>query len=224
MGAPSTSTTRFVRARPSPVPSRLRVLPLCFAHFCAAVSHQPDFAHVCRRPFFSSWHLPSQFSASDSPGTGSGLNSRPSSKSWAPPPSVKETDRALQDRLDRAEQERDALERRVQNLAAIVTSETWDALHDSGTDSSSLPERAQSIFRHHRPEPDNRPPPGTSRRVGPPPSNGAPTNKASLKALLFRLGRLHWRVLEIRCSFTHAAGSCYGLPEQDEKGTPVHRV
>lgn len=71
---------------------------------------------------------------------------------------MKETDRALQDRLDRAEQERDALERRVQNLAAIVTSETWDALHDSGTDSSSLPERAQSIFRRHRPESDNRPP------------------------------------------------------------------
>ena len=74
---------------------------------------------------------------------------------------MEETVRALQDRLDRTEQERDALERRVQNLAAIVTSETWDALHnshDSGTDSSSLPERAQSIFRRHRPESDNRPP------------------------------------------------------------------
>ena len=50
MVPPSSSTIRFVRARPNPVPSRLRVLPLCFAHFCAAVSQQPDFAHVCRRP------------------------------------------------------------------------------------------------------------------------------------------------------------------------------
>ena len=182
-GGPSNSTIRFVRARPNPIPSRLRVLPLCFAYFCAAVSQQPDFAHVCRHPFFSSSHLPSQFSASDSPGTGSGLNSGPSSKSWAPPPSVEETDRALQDRLDRTEQERDALERRVQNLAAIVTSETWDALHDSGTDSSSLPERAQSILRRHRPEPDN--PPGNEPTSWPAAFKRSPCKQSIVEGFAF---------------------------------------
>lgn len=53
---------------------------------------------------------------------------------------VEETVQALRDRLDQVEQERDALERRVQNLETIVTSETWDALHGSTSDPSSLPD------------------------------------------------------------------------------------
>ncbi|WP_263785264.1 hypothetical protein [Salinibacter grassmerensis] len=44
----------------------------------------------------------------------------------------------LQDRLVRLEEERDALQERVQNLETIVTSEAWIAEHDESADLSSL--------------------------------------------------------------------------------------
>ncbi len=47
---------------------------------------------------------------------------------------VEETIRALRERLERVEQERDALVSRVQNLETIVTSEAWDALQDPTAD------------------------------------------------------------------------------------------
>jgi uncharacterized protein YlxW (UPF0749 family) len=43
---------------------------------------------------------------------------------------------SLRDRLDRVEQERDALRERVQNLETIVTSEAWIAQHE---DPSEIP-------------------------------------------------------------------------------------
>jgi len=45
---------------------------------------------------------------------------------------------ALRDRLDRVEQERDALVSRLQNLETIVTSEAWDARLESPDAASPL--------------------------------------------------------------------------------------
>jgi len=69
---------------------------------------------------------------------------------------VEETVQALQDRIDRIEQEREALRQRVQNLETIVTSETWDALHDLNNDPSSLSEMSDSG--------DLQPPPNQTER------------------------------------------------------------
>ncbi|MEF8816572.1 MAG: hypothetical protein V5A20_04065 [Salinibacter sp.] len=44
----------------------------------------------------------------------------------------------LQDRIARLEDEREALQERVQNLETIVTSEAWIAKHDDSTDPSPL--------------------------------------------------------------------------------------
>ncbi len=46
--------------------------------------------------------------------------------------------RALRERLDRLERERDALQDRVQNLETIVTSEAWIAGHDDTAGAPSL--------------------------------------------------------------------------------------
>jgi len=46
----------------------------------------------------------------------------------------------LQDRLAHLEQERDALQERVQNLETIVTSEAWIAKHDDSAEPSPLKE------------------------------------------------------------------------------------
>lgn len=46
--------------------------------------------------------------------------------------------RTLQERLDRVEQERDALRDRLQNLETIVTSEAWIAGHDDTDVASPL--------------------------------------------------------------------------------------
>ena len=51
---------------------------------------------------------------------------------------------ALRRRLADAEQERDALVQRIQNLETIVTSEAWDALRDSSGEAPSLPDEAGS--------------------------------------------------------------------------------
>lgn len=45
---------------------------------------------------------------------------------------------SLRERLDRVEEERDALQKRVQNLETIVTSEAWIAQHDDTADLPSL--------------------------------------------------------------------------------------
>ncbi|MFB6097541.1 MAG: hypothetical protein ABEK84_00185 [Salinibacter sp.] len=45
---------------------------------------------------------------------------------------------ALQDRIDELEQQRTALQERVQNLETIVTSEAWIAEHEETSDGSSL--------------------------------------------------------------------------------------
>lgn len=58
---------------------------------------------------------------------------------------VEKTIRALQERLERVEQERDALVERVQNLETIVTSEAWDALQDPATEAPPAPEAPDSI-------------------------------------------------------------------------------
>lgn len=58
---------------------------------------------------------------------------------------VEETIRALQERLERVEQERDALVERVQNLETIVTSEAWNALEDPSADAPPVPEEPDSI-------------------------------------------------------------------------------
>lgn len=51
---------------------------------------------------------------------------------------VEATIQSLQERLTRAERERDALVKRIQNLETIVTSDAWDALQDP-TAKTSLP-------------------------------------------------------------------------------------
>lgn len=47
--------------------------------------------------------------------------------------------RALHERIDDLERERDALQERVQNLETIVTSEAWIADHDDATELGELP-------------------------------------------------------------------------------------
>ena len=51
---------------------------------------------------------------------------------------VEERIRSLQERMDRLEQERDALRDRVQNLETIVTSEAWIAGHEDVGDAPAL--------------------------------------------------------------------------------------
>ena len=51
---------------------------------------------------------------------------------------VEERIRSLQERMDRLEQERDALRDRVQNLETIVTSEAWIAGHEDAGDGPAL--------------------------------------------------------------------------------------
>ena len=55
---------------------------------------------------------------------------------------VEERIEALQDHLAHLEQERDALQERVQNLETIVTSEAWIAEHDESAGAPSLSEEA----------------------------------------------------------------------------------
>lgn len=47
---------------------------------------------------------------------------------------VEEHLQSLRERLDRTEEERDTLQKRVQNLETIVTSEAWIAQHDDAAD------------------------------------------------------------------------------------------
>lgn len=51
---------------------------------------------------------------------------------------LKERFQSLHDRIDDLEQERDALQERVQNLETIVTSEAWIADHDDATELGEL--------------------------------------------------------------------------------------
>jgi predicted nuclease with TOPRIM domain len=67
---------------------------------------------------------------------------------------VEETIQALRERLNRVEQERDALIERVQNLETIVTSEAWDALQDPTTDAASLPEASDPAELESSPDQD----------------------------------------------------------------------
>ncbi len=53
---------------------------------------------------------------------------------------------ALRDRLARIEEEREALQERVQNLETIVTSEAWIADHDESTDPSPLRDMDEGLL------------------------------------------------------------------------------